>query len=137
MSEFPWKPLRVCFDLDRHIDNAFHDLIHRPWGFVAPSTLWQPDIDLYDTDNEYIVEADLPGVSSENLEITIEPHAVTISGSRQSTGIGRTAQGLRIERRQGEFSRRFHLDAAVDPKTVEHECVEGLHRIRLRKRSNR
>ncbi len=136
MSEYPLKPLRVCFDLDRHIDSVFQDLILRPWGFAEQSTLWQPDIDLYDTDGEYVVEADLPGVSSENVRVNIEPHAVTISGSREATAVGRTAQGLRIERRQGEFSRRFHLDTAVDPKTVEHDCVEGLHRIRLRKRSN-
>ncbi len=137
MTEFSLKPIRVAFNLDRRIDEAFHDLINRHWGLVAQSELWQPDIDVYDAGDSYIVEADLPGVSPENLEITVESHAVTISGSRESSGIGRTAQGVSIERRFGKFARRFQLNEAVDSNSVEHEDAEGLHRIHLRKSARR
>ena len=101
MSEFPWKPLRICLDLDRHISEAFQELIHRPRGTTSQSALSQPEIDVYDTDDSYIIDADVPGVSNDDLEVSVREHTGTISGSRGATGIGQTAQGLRIERRQG------------------------------------
>ncbi|MEQ9406983.1 MAG: Hsp20/alpha crystallin family protein [Fuerstiella sp.] len=136
MSEFRFRPLRLTLDIDRQIDRAFNEFINRPWGLVAPSDMWQPEIDIYETEDAYLIEADLPGVAPQNLKITVEEHAVILSGSRESTDIGHTAQGLSIERRQGVFSRRFSLDKAIDTETTEHECVEGLHRIRLGKRKN-
>lgn len=135
MMRFPWKPLRIGFDVDRQIDEAFRELIHSQWGLAGPVEAWQPEIDLFETDDEYLVEADVPGLSAEQLRVEVEEHSVTISGSRQSTGIEHSAHGLKLERRHGEFSRRFYLKEAVDPGQVEHVCAEGLHRIRLKKRA--
>lgn len=133
MSNLPWKPLRIEFDVDRQIDDLFQRVIHSQWGSGALANTWQPEIDVYETRDEYLVEADVPGVTSDELQIEITDHWLTISGSRECTGIVQSAQKVRLERRHGSFSRRFYLNHAVDLNHVDHACAEGLHRIRLRK----
>ena len=134
MPGLPWKPLRIRFDLERQIDDAFRQLIHSHWGLLTPVKAWQPEIDVYETDDAYIVEADVPGVAHGDLRIEIDDHWVRISGARDTTGIERCAQGLKFERRHGAFSRRLYLSDAIDPDKVEHTCTEGLHRVELKKR---
>ena len=134
MAKLPWKPLRIEFDLDRQIDDAFDQLIHSPWGLADPLPAWRPEVDVYETDDAYVLEADVPGVTCEDLRIEVATHWVTLSGSRRSTDMERSAQGLKLERRQGSFSRRIYLNAPVDCDQFEHVCTNGLHRIRLNKR---
>ncbi len=133
MSEFPWKHLRIAFDPDRQIEDAFRELIHSKWGEAARSS-WQPDIDVFESKDAYLIEVDLPGIAPAQLDITADEHHVTISGKRQSTEFGQSAQQIWLERRQGQFFRRIALKHAVDPTLMKHECVEGLHHIRLPKR---
>lgn len=134
MAKLPWKPLRIQFNLDRQIDEAFDQLIRSPWGLADPLPAWRPEIDVYETDDAYVLEADVPGVTCEGLCIEVATHWVTLSGSRRSTEMERSAQGLKLERRQGSFSRRIYLNAPVDCDQFEHVCTNGLHRIRLNKR---
>lgn len=131
MPRFPWKPIRLGFDPDRQIEDAFRELIHSPWAQTTSPGDWLPDIDLFETSEFYVVEADIPGIGCEQLNVTVEPHSVTLRGSREATGIARGTQRVRVERRYGSFSRSFHLPNAVDPESIEHTCAEGLHQIRL------
>ena len=132
MPELPWKPLKLALDPDREIENAFRKLIYSKWG-VAESSPWQPDVDVFESGDSYLIEIDLPGVGLDQLHVTVDDHHVTLSGSRQSTEFGRTAQRVWMERRQGQFFRRISLKHAVDPSQMTHECVEGLHHTRLPK----
>ena len=125
--------MRIGFDVDRRIDELFQQVIHSQWGSGALANTWQPEIDLYETTDEYLIEADVPGVTCEQLQIEIADQWLTISGSRECTGIVQSAQRVRLERRHGSFSRRFYLNHPVDTDHIEHVCAEGLHRIRLRK----
>ncbi len=133
MSRLPWKPLRIDFDLDRRIDDAFHQLIHIQWGLTGPLTAWRPEIDVYETNDAYVVEADVPRVTCEDLHVEVKGHRLILSGSRTSTGLEHSAQGLKLERRHGSFSRRIYLNEVVDCDRIEHVCNDGLHRIRLNK----
>lgn len=132
MSQFPWKPIRIG-DLDRELDQAFDEFIHIPWGLNPSPPAWQPEIDLYETEDRYVVEADLPGVRAEEVSIHVEEHALIISGTRHSTRMEQSAQGLRLERRMGSFFRRFPLEHAVDPERVEHTFQEGTLTLRIPK----
>ena len=134
MSRFPWKPLRVEFDFDREIDSAFYQIIHSQWGPGGPVEQWRPEIDVYETDDAYIVQADVPGVTCEDLHVEVTGQWLILSGSRESVGMEQTAHGLKLERRHGAFSRRIYLNESVDTDHIEHVCDDGLHRIRLNKR---
>lgn len=135
MSQYPWKPIRLG-DLDREIDQAFEELIHAPWGIRGSGVVWQPEIDIYETAESYLVEADIPGVPTEEIAIHVEEHALTISGTRHSTRVEQSAQGLCLERRKGSFFRRFPLEHAVDPQRVERTIHEGTLTLRIPKQKS-
>jgi HSP20 family protein len=132
MSELPWKLIRLR-NLEQQIDQAFDELIHRPWGLDSSASPWQPEIDLYETPEAYLVEADVPGVPAEGIHVEIDRHSLTISGSRRSARIEQSAQGICLERRKGSFYRRFTLQQAVDPEQVETMSHEGILTIRIPK----
>lgn len=134
MVEFHWKPLRLLGNVDEQIDQAFDKLIHHPWGLSASAPVWQPDIDIYETADAYLVEVDVPGVSLDKIKVDVNDHWLKISGTRQSAGLSKSAQGVRIERRTGSFSRQFYLESAIDPSQVQREHQEGTLRLKLTKR---
>lgn len=135
MSRTPFRPLRLCFDLDQEIEAAFATLIHQPWGRPEAPRGWQPAVDLYETDEAYFLEADLPGVSREDIELRVEDSRVLLRGHRRSVRVSQSERGVRIERAQGEFERAITLNQPVDPERVEVSCEQGILRVRLPKRT--
>ena len=137
MSLFPWRPLGKTFDLDRQLDDAFNQLINNKWGPGSSPGDWNPAIDIYEFVDAYVIEADLPGVAPENLDITINDHDhwVTICGRRQSTTWKQQVQGTWLERQHGEFCRRFRLDHSVDKDHIQVQQQHGIFLIRLPKKS--
>ena len=91
-----------------------------------------PAVNLWELDNELVAEAELPGVKSYDVEITVVGSELTIKGKRPAendAGI----KVLRRERATGEFSRVIHLPVEVDPTKVDASMVEGVLRIHLPK----
>lgn len=134
MSQHPLRPLRLLVDLDQEIERAFSTLIHAPWGRPEVSGSWQPAIDLFETDDAYLIEADLPGVSRDDIKLRVEERRVVLQGHRRSVRVSQSERGLRIERAQGEFERAMTLDHAVDSNRVEVTCDQGILHVRLPKR---
>ncbi len=134
MAGLPWKPLKLR-NLDQQIDQAFDELVHAKWGLASSPIAWQPDIDLFETEDMYFIEADVPGVFPQDLHVEIEEHSVTISGVRRSGSIEQSAHGVRIERRMGSFSRRFQLPQPVDPAKMKRFHHEGTLQLTLPKRN--
>ena len=135
MSQVPLRPLRLCFDLDQEIEAAFATLIHQPWGCPDVPRGWQPAVDLYETDEAYFLEADLPGVSRDDIELRVEDSRVLLRGHRRSVRVSQSERGVRIERAQGEFERAITLDQPIDSEHVEVDCEQGILRVRLPKRT--
>lgn len=134
MAPVPWRPFRLG-NLDEQIDRAFDELIHGKWGLSPPSGEWQPEIDVYETDDAYLVEADVPGVALQDIHVDVAEHWLTISGSRRTDTIAQSAQGVWIERRKGSFLRRCYLQHAVDPRKVQRTHHEGTLHLVIFKRT--
>lgn len=134
MPRTPLRPLRLLFDLDREIEAAFANLIHQPWGRPETANVWQPAVDLYETDEAYFLEADLPGVSRDDIELHVEGSRVVLRGHRRSVRVSQSERGVRIERAQGEFERAITLAQPVDAERVEVTCEQGILRVKLPKR---
>lgn len=128
-----WKSLRLSFDLDRRVEQLFNELIHEPWGFTAGSNPWQPAVDVRESDAAYLLEADLPGVRPEDVELRVVGRMVTIRGRRESVKISHESQNVRVEREQGEFSRKIELEHPVDAANIETRFENGIFRARLPK----
>ncbi|MEW4531064.1 MAG: Hsp20/alpha crystallin family protein [Maioricimonas sp. JB045] len=135
MELFPWKPIRLSLlDADRQIDDAFNQFIVSMCGGESSQAIWSPQIDVYEADDAYVIEADLPGVSQDQLHVQVADTVVTISGTRATTQHGQSARGVWIERQHGSFSRSLKLEHPVDPDQVSVAQSQGTYSIRLPKR---
>ncbi len=93
--------------------------------------LWLPPIDLYETEKAFVIEADLPGVHQENVEINFDRGTLTISGTRGATLPSQENKDsqLRVfsaERISGNFSRSIRLPQHVDADRIEATFAHGV-----------
>jgi HSP20 family protein len=135
MDFLPLRPLRLSLDLDRRIEEAFEELIHEPWGReLGPA--WQPAVDVRETEDAYLIEADLPGVAPEQVEVRVDGRRLTIRGSRHSLTWCReeSSKTILIERQRGQFLRTLDLEHAVDPEKLETHFEHGILQARLPKK---
>lgn len=115
--------------LRNEIDRLFADFFERPSGDFGRFT---PPADLYETDEAYHVEMDLPGFTRKDIEVTIEQGMLTISGRREQQTAEDENYHLR-ERSVGRFSRSFSLPASIEANDVEAHFDEGLLKVSLPK----
>ena len=106
-------------------------------GDAARTQLWLPAIDVYETDAAFVLEADLPGVHQENVNIQFDKNAITISGTRGATLPAKDKpQQLRVfsaERLSGAFSRSVRLPDHVDAEKIEATYQDGVLSITVPK----
>ena len=90
-----------------------------------------PEVNIFETKESYVLEAEMPGVNKENLEITLEDNEITIVGRRAvETAPG---QPLFRERRQADYRRVFELDPAIDAPKISARMDQGVLTLTLPK----
>ena len=106
--------------------DPFHD-----FGFTAPST-WMPPVDIFQTgDHELVLKAELPDMTRDDIDITVENFVLTIKGEKKAVSEVKDDQYHHIERRYGTFSRSFSLPQTVDSNRVSAEYKNGVLTVRL------
>jgi HSP20 family protein len=95
---------------------------------------WAPACDIYETDNEIVVKAELPEVKREDVRVSIENNVLTIHGERKFSEETQKENYHRVERNYGEFTRSFTLPGFVDTSKVNAEFKDGILRVMLAKR---
>ncbi len=120
----PWPETANLFgDFDNMMAGFF-----RPVGEMAPVTGdgWTPAADIRETKEAYLVEAELPGLSKEDVSVTFENGILTLSGERRFEKETEEENYRRVERRYGSFSRAFSLPREVDAEGVKATFKDGL-----------
>jgi HSP20 family protein len=98
---------------------------------------WVPAIDLVEADDHFVLKADLPGLSEDDVAIEVQDNVLTISGSREAEH-ERTEKGwYRLERSYGSFSRSLTLPEGVDADKVEASFDRGVLEIHVPKPEER
>ncbi|HEY7179850.1 MAG TPA: Hsp20/alpha crystallin family protein [Blastocatellia bacterium] len=95
---------------------------------------WAPACDIYETDNEIVVKAELPEVKREDVHVSIENNLLTVRGERKFSDETKKENYHRVERSYGEFIRSFTLPSLVDANEVNAEFKDGVLRVTLAKR---
>lgn len=134
MPREPWKPIRRLGNLREQLEETFAELLHEPWSTAPAREDWRPAIDIYETLDAYHVEADLPGVRPQDVQIRLEGRRLTICGSRTSDVSRSHEQGIHVERSYGTFCRTFLLDHPVDARAIEGRWENGIYHIRIPKK---
>ncbi len=98
-------------------------------------TTWAPAVDIYETENELVLKADLPDISDKDLDVRIENNMLTICGERKFEQKVNEDNYLRVERTYGSFSRSFSLPSTVNSEAIKAEYKNGVLTIELPKRA--
>jgi len=130
MTLVKWNPTRsLMTDFDRIFDSMFsHDL---PLFPLAQS--WTPAVDVNETETEFFLSADMPGLDKKDVSIDIHDGVITIKGERDIDN-GKSTDGYRIRERQlGSFNRSFRLPDNVNEDKVVAKFKNGVLTVTLPK----
>jgi HSP20 family protein len=133
MTLVRWSdPFREFAQLQDRINRVFNDFSHTGDEGLMTSGTWIPPVDIYQNgDHEVVLKAELPDMSREDIEITVDNGTLTIRGEKKLSNDVKDDQYHRIERRYGTFSRSFSLPLTVDPSKVGADYKNGVLTVRL------
>ena len=117
--------------------SEFDDLFQRMFGdgpvATAPAT-WAPRVDVSETDQEFLVKADLPGVEAKNMDISVSDGVRVLKGERKEEKRDEKKGYQRYERFTGSFYREIPIPASVDADKITAESAKGVVCVRLPKK---
>ena len=120
--------------------DPFHNLLNVP-RFGASSALtrsgderpWAPTVDIFEKDDDVFIRAELPGVSRDDIDVSVEDGVLTLSGERKTDERFHEAGVYRRERSFGRFKRGFAMPDTVDTDRIEARYKDGILEIRVPK----
>jgi HSP20 family protein len=128
-----WEPFRGLSSLQEHLNRALEDFGGRGSSESA-LTAWAPPVDIYETEHELIVKADLPDIDPKDLDIRVENNVLTIRGERKFEKKVSEENYLRVERAYGAFSRSFALASTVNTEAIQAKYENGVLMLTIPKR---
>ena len=129
-----WDPQQGLSGLQEQVNRLFESSFPGRSDTSALTT-WAPAVDIYETENELVVKADLPDVSEKDLDVRIENNTLTIRGERKFEKKVEEEHYLRVERIYGSFSRSFSLPNTVNSEAIKAEYKNGVLTVELPKRA--
>jgi HSP20 family protein len=125
-----WEPFREMDDLLRRYSPFFGRALRREGGEMME---WTPVSDISETDKEFLIKAELPEVKKEDVKVTLQDGAITISGERKHEKKQKGENEIRVESFYGTFSRTFALPDNIDAKGIRAEAKDGVLRVHVPK----
>ena len=116
--------------------NAFNQLFNAAGNATnteSKASAWSPAVDITEKENTFEIIADVPGMSAEDVEISVEKRVLLVSGSRSSNVTGDKDSTVRSERVSGTFNRRFTLPDSVDVDGIEAKVTNGVLTVSIPK----
>ena len=138
MTIVRWEPLREFSTLQNEMNRLFNTVFDAP-GPGNGNTLrrWMPPMDLVETEDQFVLRADLPGLSEEDVNIEVEDNVLTVSGERKAEQAESKEGYHRIERAFGSFSRSLTLPEGIDADAVTANFDRGVLEVRIPKPEQR
>ena len=128
-----WEPFRRASTLQDQVNRLFGNVLERS-AEESNLTSWAPAVDIYETEQELVVKADLPEVDPKDLDIRVENNILTIRGERKFEKKVNEDNYLRIERAFGAFSRSFSLANTVNSEAIKADYQNGVLTLTIPKR---
>jgi HSP20 family protein len=138
MTIVRWEPLRELNSLQSEMNRLFDTVFDTPPGASGKVLRrWMPAMDLVESGEHYVLRADLPGMSEEDVSIEFEDGTLTLSGERKVEHEDEKEGFHRVERSFGAFSRSLTLPQGIDPEAVTASFDRGVLEIRIPKPEQR
>ena len=128
----PWREMPT---LPGRFNRLFDDPFFRIGRLDDDSSMgmWNPAVDLYETDDHFMIKAELPGVDKNDIKIDLKDRLLTLSGERTSENEVKEENYYRRERSYGKFQRAFMLPADLDSDKIKAEFKDGVLQIEVPK----
>ena len=132
--------MMTCTNRNTNPLNVFEDvfgtLFNDSIGSLAKAPqagAWSPAVDIVESTDAYTLTADLPGLTKDDINLTVEEGVLTLTGERKSEYSESKEFGHRYERAYGKFSRSFQLASGVENGKIKAEFKNGLLKVELPK----
>jgi len=120
--------------LQDEVNRLFEDNFTRERSAHADLATWAPPVDIYETENELVVKAELPDLQDKDIDIRITNNTLTIRGERKFEKDVKEENYLRIERAYGAFMRSFSLPNSVSSENIRADYRNGVLTLHMAKR---
>jgi HSP20 family protein len=138
MAVVRWEPLRELTSLQSEMNRLFNTVFDTPApGNAGTMRRWMPAMDLVESGDHFVLRADLPGMSEEDVKIELEDGTLTLSGERKAEHEEREEGYYRVERAFGSFSRSLTLPKGINPDAVTARFDRGVLEVRIPKPEER
>ena len=127
------EPFFGLAPFDSQLGRVLNDFLGRT-SSDSSLTTWAPAVDIFETEHELVVKADLPDVKPEELDIRVENNILTIRGERKFEKKVDENNYLRVERSYGSFSRSFSLANTVNAEAIKADYQNGVLTLTIPKR---
>jgi HSP20 family protein len=138
MALIRWEPARELGTIQNEMNRLFNSFFDTPNASNGGTyRRWIPAMDLVETENDFVLRADLPGLDESDVNIELEDNVLTISGERKAEHEERKEGYYRVERASGSFQRTLTLPDGVDPEAVKATFDRGVLEVRVPKPEQR
>jgi HSP20 family protein len=141
MALIRWEPAREINSLQQEMNRLFSSFFDTPpaagGGDGGGVRRWIPAMDLVETDDHYVLRADLPGMSEGDVDLSLEDNVLTLSGERKTEHEQGGEGFYRLERAAGAFSRSLTLPEGVDGDAISARFDKGVLEVRIPKPEQR
>ena len=140
MALIHWEPVAELTTIQNEMNRLFNTVFDqpgRPARGNSAARRWVPAMDLVEAGDYYVLRADLPGLSDDDVEIEIESNVLTISGERNAEHEDHEDGYYRVERAFGSFARSLTLPEGIDAEGVQAQFDRGVLEIRIPKPEQR
>lgn len=150
MALVRWNPMKEIEDMQRRCDNLFGSTMGtmgtmgtlggpQPLGLWGGEKLsesdWTPAVDVAETNEGYLINAELPDVRKEDVKLAVQDGVLTLSGERRAEKEEKGKRYFRVERSYGRFDRSFTLPSAVDENKITASFQNGILHVVVPKTS--
>jgi HSP20 family protein len=138
MTIVRWEPLREFSTLQNEMNRLFNTVFDAPSpGNSGTLRRWMPAMDLVETADHFVLRADLPGLTEDDVKIEFEDGTLTLSGERKVENEDKGEGYYRAERAFGSFSRSLTLPQGIDPEAVTASFDRGVLEVSIPKPEER
>jgi len=128
-----WSPFRDLVNMQREVGRLFDGLFGESDKDGNVMTSWSPTADVIENNNSYLIKVELPGVSKNDVKITLRENILTIKGEKKAENEEKDHNYHRIERSYGSFERSFSTPSNVKGEKIDASYKDGVLTVTLPK----
>jgi HSP20 family protein len=132
MAVSRWDPFRDLMSIQNELNRLF-GRTYAGEGAGGNSGSWVPAMDIYETEDRFVVHVELPGIEPESVDLSVEDSTLTIRGERSFYTEANEESFHRVERRYGTFSRSLTLPQTADAERIDAAFDKGVLTIQVPK----